>query len=34
MRDQIVVPIMDAMSLADDTIQIHKFLLHTKITEC
>jgi hypothetical protein len=34
MREQIVVPIMGAMSQSDDTIQIHKFLLGTKITEC
>jgi hypothetical protein len=25
---------MDAMSRADDTIQIHTFLLDTKITKC
>jgi ribonuclease HI len=34
MREQITVPIMDAMSRANDTIQIHKFLLDTKSTEC
>jgi hypothetical protein len=34
MRERITVLIMDAMSRADDTIQIHKFLLDTKITEC
>jgi hypothetical protein len=34
MREQIVVPIMDAMSRADDIIQIHLFLLDTKITKC
>jgi hypothetical protein len=33
-REQIVVPIMDAMSRADDMIQIHKFILDTKITKC
>jgi hypothetical protein len=34
MRERIAVPIMDVMSRADDTIQIHKFLLDTKITKC
>jgi hypothetical protein len=34
MRERIAVPNMDAMSQADDIIQIHKFLLDTKITEC
>jgi hypothetical protein len=34
MKERIIVPIMDAMSQADDTIQIHKFLLDTKITKC
>jgi hypothetical protein len=34
MRERITVPIMDAMSRADDTIQVHKFLLDTKITKC
>jgi hypothetical protein len=34
MRVRIAVPIMDATSQADDTIQIHKFLLDTKIIEC
>jgi hypothetical protein len=34
MREQITVPIMDAMLRADDTIQVHKFLLDTKITKC
>jgi hypothetical protein len=33
MREQITAPIMDLMSPADDTIQIHKFLLDTKITK-
>jgi hypothetical protein len=33
MREQITVSIMDVMSRADDTIQIHKFLLNTKITK-
>jgi hypothetical protein len=33
-RERIAVPIMDAMSRADDMIQIHKFLLDTKITKC
>jgi hypothetical protein len=33
-RERITVPIMDAMSRADDMIQIHKFLLDTKITKC
>jgi hypothetical protein len=32
-RERIVVPVMDAMSRADDMIQIHKFLLGTKITK-
>jgi hypothetical protein len=34
MRERIIVPIMDAMSRADDTIQVHKLLLDTKITKC
>jgi hypothetical protein len=34
MRERITVPIMDAMSRANDTIQVHKFLLDTKITKC
>jgi hypothetical protein len=34
MRERITVPIMDAMSRADDTIQVYKFLLDTKITKC
>jgi hypothetical protein len=34
MLERIVVPIMDAMSRDDDTIQVHKFLLDTKITKC
>jgi hypothetical protein len=34
MRERIAVPIMDVMSRADEIIQIHKFLLDTKITEC
>jgi hypothetical protein len=33
-RERIAVPIMDAVSRADDMIQIHKFLLDTKITKC
>jgi hypothetical protein len=33
-REQITVPIMDAMSQADDMIQIHKYQLDTKITKC
>jgi hypothetical protein len=32
--ERITVPIMDAMSRADDMIQIDKFLLDTKITKC
>jgi hypothetical protein len=34
MREWIAVPIMDVMSRDDDIIQIHKFLLDTKITKC
>jgi hypothetical protein len=32
-RERIAVPVMDAMLRADDAIQIHKFLLGTKITK-
>jgi hypothetical protein len=34
MQERITIPIMGVMSRADDTIDIHKFLLDTKITEC
>jgi hypothetical protein len=33
MQEWIIVPIVDEMSWADNTIQVHKFLLDTKITK-